>query len=86
MTIYKNDLEIIKRWDKEFVSLMDYVKKFWAGGWEENEGVYELTTDGLSENEQIINAMQENVLFWDVCWEESKRGGYYRFDLGFYWI
>ena len=43
---------------------------------------YEFTTGGWSGNEDVINAMQENRLFWSLCWQESKRGGYHRFFTG----
>ena len=38
----------------------------------------ELTTGGWSENEEIINEIA-NTMFWFLWWQESKRGGYYKF-------
>ena len=38
----------------------------------------ELTTGGWSENEYIID-MLEDTMFWISWWQESKRGGYYKF-------
>lgn len=38
----------------------------------------ELTTGGWSENEEIINILA-NTMFWFLWWQESKRGGYYKF-------
>lgn len=39
-----------------------------------------LTTGGWSENEEIINLIS-NTMFWFLWWQESKRGGYYRFKI-----
>lgn len=40
--------------------------------------VLELTTGGWSENEEIINILCDKM-FWFLWWQESKRGGYYKF-------
>lgn len=39
-----------------------------------------LTTGGWSENEAIINLIC-GTMFWFLWWQESKRGGYYRFKI-----
>jgi len=41
-----------------------------------------LVTGGWSGNEEVIGALQSNRLFWACCWDLSKRGGYFEFDLG----
>lgn len=38
----------------------------------------ELTTGGWSENEEIVDILY-NKMFWFLWWQESKRGGYYKF-------
>lgn len=38
----------------------------------------ELTTGGWSENEEMIDILA-NKMFWFLWWQESKRGGYYKF-------
>ena len=38
----------------------------------------ELTTGGWSENERILNEICD-TMFWLLWWQESKRGGYYKF-------
>jgi len=40
--------------------------------------VLELTTGGWSENEEIINQLSD-TFFWFLWWQESHRGGYYKF-------
>lgn len=61
---------IIKYWDSEYGTL----------DIEGNEGkqTLELTTGGWSNNEQIIDEIA-NTMFWFLWWQESKRGGYYKF-------
>lgn len=39
-----------------------------------------LTTGGWSENEAIINLIY-GTMFWFLWWQESKRGGYYKFTI-----
>lgn len=39
-----------------------------------------LITGGWSENEEIINLIS-GTMFWFLWWQESKRGGYYKFTI-----
>lgn len=76
----KCELKKIREWDyKDFPGLMEYVKERWryADGlsWQQNGEVYQLSTRGWSGNESIISALQENAMFWAVCWVSSYRGG-----------
>jgi transcriptional regulator with XRE-family HTH domain len=50
------------------------------GRWESIDGIYwQVATGGWSGNESIIRALQKNTLFWSMCWQLSKKGGYYEF-------
>ena len=40
--------------------------------------ILELTTGGWLENEEIIDIIS-GTMFWILWWQESKRGGYYKF-------
>lgn len=40
-----------------------------------------LITGGWSGNEDIIDAMAENHVFWESCWVKSIRGGRFEFEL-----
>ena len=42
---------------------------------------YHFNTGGWSGNEEIIDALQRNAMFWARCWEMSKRGGEHVFRL-----
>ena len=79
----ENELQRIKEWtvDKGWDKMFELIKSLWeykqyyiAG-----KGCYKLTTGQHKGNEAIIEAMKENTLFWDTCWAESKRGGFYLF-------
>jgi hypothetical protein len=42
---------------------------------------YHLSTAGWSGNEDIIRALQKNVLFWHMYWYSSRRGGHHVFEI-----
>jgi hypothetical protein len=69
--------------------VMDYIKPYWqyseCGYWEEENGVYSLSTAGIGSNEQIIAAMQRNHILWAMFWESSRRGGHYTFETPDHW-
>lgn len=80
-------LEAIKQWPHtDFAGLMDFCGEawHWPDCWERlfNGRRIEASTGGWSGNESIINALSENeFFFWTLCWQESKRGGHYVFEL-----
>lgn len=41
----------------------------------------ELHTGGWSGNEEIIDALMRNTVFWSQYWEKSIRGGHYYFEI-----
>lgn len=91
------ELEKISLWLTDFEALMEYVHDRWWGeswaqfnydrdavGEAEVEGVgivYTIATGGWSGNEDLVEALEKNFMFWTSCWTESKRGGLYIFEV-----
>jgi acid stress-induced BolA-like protein IbaG/YrbA len=42
---------------------------------------FTFVTGGWSGNDEIIDAMRSNQIFWHQCWESTHRGGKYVFEL-----
>lgn len=87
----KGELIFIKNYKftakKRFRPLIDYIQKIWHWldymKWKGT--TLELHTGGWSGNEDIIEALQ-GTDFWLLCWQESKRGGHYKFKLKKEWL
>lgn len=69
----------------DFCEGISIIEKYWNQNYgtfdiEGKDGIItlELTTGGWSENEGIIDILC-NTMFWFLWWQESKRGGYYKF-------
>ncbi len=81
-------LKMIENWDvfahkQEFI---DYLESLWSQDFNYNGAGYQdkllrLSTGGWSGNEDIIQAMRKNTMFWLFAWEQSRRGGHYIFDM-----
>lgn len=81
-------LKRIRAWDwHDFRGLIAFVRSIWwpdsAFGWtEESDGdatKYTIATGGWSGNEDVIEALGKNLMFWSMCWQASYRGGRYEF-------
>ena len=67
-------------------ALLDRVRALWR--WPTYAAVaqdgdklrYEFCTGGWSGNESLINALQDNAVFWLRWWQLSERGGRYVFE------
>jgi hypothetical protein len=71
----------------DFNGLLDYVRiavEGYGSMWEE-KGAIKLATGGWSGNESIVGALQENRVFWAMCWESSHRGGLFAFRMPVAW-
>jgi len=80
----QSELDKIKSWSwEDFTGLMDYIKYLWKYPqyWEQNDNEYSISTGGWSGNEDIIQAMKENIMFWSCCWYQSTRSGHHIFKL-----
>jgi hypothetical protein len=83
-------LEAIATWpirsNSDIAELLAFVDAAWhykpfairAEGEDTKRYIY-CATGGWSGNEEIIGALQQNHLFWAMCWLESQRGGGYKF-------
>jgi hypothetical protein len=86
----EKDLERIKNWDvlKDGVDgLLELVRE--NTNWPDRQmgvsgkNVYrmEYHTGGWSGNENVINHLKCNFLFWSLSWVKSTRGGHYYFKI-----
>lgn len=69
----------------QFHECVSIIEKYWNDNYgtfdiegKDNTITLELTTGGWSDNEQLLNEIADTV-FWFLWWQESKRGGYYKF-------
>ncbi len=83
----QKQLKTIRNWEihdtkTDFPLLMEYVKELWAfgaWGWSQEGEIYRISTGGWSGNEDLIDALKKNVLFWMMFWQSTVRGGHYVF-------
>lgn len=80
---------------KYWLELMEFIhEECWYypdWGWHEEEKKhnyfdhvvreYNISTGGWSGNEEVIMALRRNFLFWTMCWEQTRRGGHYIFQV-----
>lgn len=81
-------LEEIKNWPYERgrKELMEFVRPIFEAGFGRFEcnakgTKWKVACVGWSGNECAIMAMEDNFIFWSMCWKLSRRGGYYEFEL-----
>lgn len=85
MEEYPNDDELrrVREWPPTDLSgLMDFVRSIWwqpDWGWNQVGENYRISTGGWSGNEELIEALKGNTMFWMLCWQSSRRGGHYEF-------
>jgi hypothetical protein len=77
-------LEAIREWPYDNLpGLVAFVCDAWryADYAKASGRTLELHTVGWSGNESLIEALQQNAMFWGLCWERSERGGHFWFEL-----
>ncbi len=87
----EKELKKVRNWPvkeiSDCVEYLEYIRTlWWQDEWgfsigEKVKGRYYLSTGGWSGNEEILNAMKSCVMFWMLCWQSSRRGGHYIFDV-----
>ena len=85
---YPDDAELdkIKSWPTEdIMGLVYHTMDLWH--WRDmarlshgDPATLELHTGGWSGNEDIIDKLSD-TLFWMICWESTRRGGHYYFEI-----
>ena len=91
----KDTLTVVRVWTPEdgYENLLAYVQRAWSypdyfvqsktrrRQWPRGPltRIYHVSTGGWSGNEDLIRALQENWMFWTMCWEQSRVGGHYIF-------
>lgn len=81
------DLDRIREWEiksgADLQDLWSFVRSLWSYPeyFCEDNGQWSISTGGWSGNEDVIAALQGNWTFWLLCWQQSRRGGHYIFDL-----
>ena len=78
-------VKTIREWPhtRPWSDMLDLVKRNWNWAdmmFNEVDGVYYLSTGGWSGNEELIDVMRSNFLFWSQCWISSRRGGHFLFS------
>lgn len=76
------ELDAIINWPaKDCGGLLAHVLKMWHWpNYAIQEGRhYRFSTGGWSGNEDLIGALKQNIVFWSLCWEASRRGGVFEF-------
>jgi hypothetical protein len=81
-------LAVIKEWDilkQGLPELIFFIEDIWkyadSGYFTKTKRRLILATAGWSGNEDIIEALQQNYIFWSLCWMKSERGGRYTFQI-----
>lgn len=86
----KEELKTIREWNcikDGCLGLARYIEAIW---WMPEWGYrlkgkkvfrLELHTGGWSGNEEIIQALRQNRLFYAFCWEMSRKGGHHYFKI-----
>jgi hypothetical protein len=72
----------LKDWPaNDLDGLMEHIEDYWneyGRIWKEG-GQWHLATGGWSGNEDILECISTNHIFWSLHWQSSARGGKYVF-------
>ena len=80
----EDDIYKIIEWpDNDVMGLIEFIQSIWHWGDDYvmlKGDKFELHTGGWSGNEDIVDALM-GTMFWMLCWESSRRGGHYYFEI-----
>ena len=79
------ELDKIRKWFMDdAMGLIQFINELWKyadnGYFKFTTGHLELHTAGWSGNEDIVEALMDNKMFWLLFWEKTERGGHYYFN------
>lgn len=87
---YPSDTELqrIREWPwSDLHGLFDYIAErwkypeYWCSIFDQGVSRISCSTGGWSGNESLIQALGENLMAWVMTWQESVRGGHYKFQV-----
>ena len=83
-----DELKTIETWEfkdsKDLHNLLAYIRNRWwmpDWGWRQKKNKYWISTAGWSGNEDIMESMKRNFMFWMTCWKTHRVGGHYTFTV-----
>ncbi len=79
LTAYPADNWKLQRDALDFMGTLWRYPEYWSKHDGENEISYNISTGGWSGNEELIGALEGNMLLWTMCWYSSSRGGHHVF-------
>ena len=87
------ELSEIREWKivapQDAIDLVEYIETLWQyadcgyfTALNKSDSVeVKMSTAGWSGNEDIIGALEANMMFWALHWQKSERGGHYTFSI-----
>lgn len=85
----ESTINAIREWridtPKDARDLMGFVREAWKYDdyfeVSSDDVNYRIHTGGWSGNEDLIDALRHNYIFWMFYWVSSRRGGHYEFEI-----
>ncbi|MGH7207832.1 MAG: hypothetical protein ACREIL_00455 [Nitrospiraceae bacterium] len=82
------ELKVIEAWPANTTdsirALLALVKERWNWpdwGWHQDGSRLLISTGGWYGNEDLIDALRGNFMFWVLCWVSVRRGGHFEFNV-----
>lgn len=79
-------LQAIREWDfKSLRSCFEFIKRAWRypDYFTIGEKLAQISTAGWSGNEELISALKDNRVIWEMTWLKIEFGGHFEFNIDF---